>query len=1046
MKKTFLYILTCVIALMAAVNTFQASAQARLVTVSGTVTDENGEPLPGASVMVEETGAGQVTDIDGNYKIKAYSNQTLVYSFIGFKNQSYMARSNRTLNVALHPDTKLLDEVVVVGYGTMKRSDLTGSVSSVSSKNLENFKTATVANALGGMVAGVNVTSIDGAPGSGFDIKIRGVGTVTGDSSPLYIVDGFEVSDIDYLATQDIKSIEVLKDASACAIYGARAANGVVLVTTKSGHVGKPEISYNGSASYRILSKRLDVLTPYEFVDFQMEVNPTKFEGMYYRAGSDANGVPYRFQTMEDYIGVEGINWQDEAFRPTWSQNHDFSIRGGDKKTQYLASFSHFDEEGLFPTSGFRKNTARLKFNHQIFKWMSFSATVDYTNTETTGIGTGGAMLSNILLYRPTGGVLTSDYELRYNSVDPLQDILGTSSDYSYNPLVNADHTIKDVSQDRWNAYGSLNIQINRYFSFRTSGNYSLQTGRNNLFYQEGTSNADRGGGPYGESKTTRNMRYSVTNQLNYLQVFNNKHRLNVTLGQEYAYEMYQDLYGQSKDFPLDDLGTDNLGLGAMPSAVTSSKTDKKRLSFFGRAFYSYDDRYMLTATVRGDASSVFASKFKWGCFPSFAFAWNMSNEKWLKDVSWLSNLKLRAGWGMVGNDRITNYLSLSLYNSLKYGQGSKQMTVLTPAHLANPNLKWESSMTTNIGIDAGFFNNRLNVTVDAFLKDSHDLLLSQDLALSSGFETQWQNVGQIRNKGIELTLSSINISKTNFSWTTDFNISFIRNNLVSLQSGKDYMLSDVWINTAFEGYKYISEVGKPLGSMYGYVFDGVYQTSDFVMHHDGSMHLKPGVADITAHAGLKNGVTPGFVKYKDIDGDGIITPNDRTAIGNGQPDFYGGMTNSFYLYGVDLSFMLQFTYGNDIFNAQRMVGNQTDLQRINMMGEVRDRWRPGNASNTVPSATGIVRGDVLSKFIEDGSFLRLKNITIGYTLPHKWVRSIYVTKLRVYATADNLFVLTKYSGYDPEVSVDRSNLKPGLDWGAYPKSKVFTVGVELNF
>ena len=1036
--------ITCVIALAAAMNAYHASAQAKLVTISGVVTDEKGEPLPGASVVVDETKNGQITDIDGKYKIKAYSNQTLVFSFIGFKNQSFMARSNRTLNVALQPDTKLLDEVVVVGYGTMKRSDLTGSVSSVSAKALENFKTATVANALGGMVAGVNVTSVDGAPGSGFDIKIRGVGTVTGDSSPLYIVDGFEVSDIDYLATQDIKSIEVLKDASACAIYGARAANGVVLVTTKSGHVGKPEISYNGSASYRILSKRLDVMTPYEFVDLQMELNPTRYTGMYYRTGIDANGNPYRFETLEDYIGVEGINWQEEAFRPTWSQSHDVSIRGGDKQTQYLASFSHFDEDGLFPTSGYTKNTARLKLDRQIFKWMRFSATVDYTNTLTTGVGTGGGMLSGIMLYRPTGGLGVSDYELRYNSVDPFVDILGSSSDYSYNPLVNADKTQKDVSQDRWNAYGSLNMQIGKYVSFRTSGNFSIQTTRNNLFYMDGSSSADRGGGPYGESRTRRYMRYGITNQLNYTQTFARKHRLQVTLGHETTYELNDELYGQAKDFPLDDLGTDNLGLGAVPASVTSSKSDKRRLSFFGRAFYSYDNRYMLTATVRGDASSVFASDYKWGCFPSFAFAWNMSQEKWLKDVTWLSNLKLRAGWGMVGNDRLTNYLSLSLYSSQKYGQGAHQITVLNPSHLANKSLKWESSMTTNLGVDAGFFKDRLNVTVDAFIKDSHDLLLKQDLAFSTGFESQWQNVGQIRNKGIELSINSININKTNFSWTTDFNISFIRNTLVSLQSGKNYMLSDTWINSAFEGYKYISEVGQPIGSMYGYVFDGVYQTSDFVMHHDGSMHLKPGVADISGH--YDSPLAPGVVKYKDVDGDGVITPNDRTAIGNGQPDFFGGMTNSFYLYGVDFSFMFQFSYGNDVFNAQRMVGNQSDLERTNMMGEIRNRWRPGNASNTVPSAKGIIRGDVTSKFIEDASFLRLKNVTIGYTLPHKWMRSIYVTKLRIYATAENLFLLTRYSGYDPEVSMEKSNLMPGFDWGAYPKSKVFTLGLQVNF
>jgi len=1043
MKKILIYMIGMAVSL-AVLFPDSAYAQAKLVTVSGVVTDEKGEPLAGASVVVENTSQGIITDVDGKYTIKTLSDKILVYSFIGYKSQSLLARSNRTLNISLEPDTKLLDEVVVVGYGTMKRSDLTGSVSSVSAKALENFRTSSVASALGGMIAGVNVTSIDGAPGSGFDIKIRGVGTVTGDSAPLYIVDGFEVSDIDYLARHDIKSIEVLKDASACAIYGSRAANGVVLVTTKSGHVGRPDISYNGSASYRAISKHLDVLNPYEFVEYQMELNPEKYKGMYYKEGVDQNGAPYRYQTLEDYRNVEGVNWQDEAFRPTWSQNHDISVRGGNKTSQYLASFSHYDEDGIFTNSSYAKNSARLKLNQQIFKWMTFAATIDYTNTDTRGVGTSAGILSNILMYRPVGGLFTTDYDLRYNPVDPIMDELQTQSNSFYNPIINAEKTTKNIRTDKWNAYASLNMQFGKHFSFRTSGNYSLQTNRVDNFYHDGTSTADRGSGPYGNSQYRRYMRWGITNQLNYLQVFNRKHRVNVVLGQETSYVLDENLYGEAKDFPLDELGPDNLGLGAVPSMVTTYKADNRRLSFFARAFYSYDNRYMLTATMRADASSVFSTRHKWGYFPSFAFAWNMSNEAWLKDVNWISNMKLRAGWGMVGNDRITNYLSLSLYDSYKYGVGSQQVVVLTPSALANKDLKWEASMTTNLGLDLGFFNDRLNLTLDGFIKDSRDLLLSQDMAYSSGFAKQMQNIGQIRNSGVEISISSINFNKTNFSWRTDFNISFIRNTLMSLQSGKDYMLTNSGISTSFTQNDYIAKVGQPLGSMYGYVFDGVYQTSDFEMHADGKLYLRPGVTDISDHSGVA--LVPGFIKYKDITGDGKITPDDRTIIGNGQPDWYGGITNSFYLYGVDLSFMFQYSYGNEIFNAQRLVANQTDLQMTNMLGEVRNRWREGNASNTVPSATGIIRYDITSRFIEDGSFLRLKNVTIGYTLPYRWMRKLYVKKLRLYASADNVFVLTKYSGFDPEVSVLRHCMMPGFDLGAYPKSRVFTFGVELNF
>ena len=1032
--------------IVVAVSTLMLSTMAfaqNPITVSGVVTDENGEPLPGASVVIENTNTGELTDVGGKYTIKVQPGKVLVYSFIGYKSSTELVRNNKTINVTLNPDTKLLDEVVVVGYGTMKRSDLTGSVSSVNSKALENYKTSSVFNALGGMVAGVNIVSSDGTPGAGFDVKIRGVGSVNGDSSPLYIVDGFEVSNINYLANHDIQSIEVLKDASACAIYGARAANGVILVTTKSGVVGKPEITYNGSASYHVMSKHLDVLTPYEFVDLQMELNPSRYEGRYYRAGTDGEGQPYIYQTLEDYKGVKGVDWQEESFRPTWSQNHDISLRGGSKTTKYLASFSHFDEEGIFTTNTYSKNTARIKLDQQVFKWLSFSATVDYTNTKKTGIGTGGSTLSNLLMARPTGGLFTSDYELRHNAQDPIFEELNVNNTY-YNPIINAENTHAETFSDRWNAYGSLNARFGKYVTFRTSGSYSLQTTRTDKFYKDGTSTADRGSGPYGNSQFQHYMRWSVVNQLTYAQTFNKLHKVNAILGHETSYILNQNLYGESKDFPLDDLMTDNLGLGAVPSSVTTGKSDSRRLSFFARAFYSYADKYMFTATVRADASSVFSENNKWGCFPSFSAAWNLANEDWMKDVSWISNMKLRAGWGMVGNDRITNYLSLDLYSSAKYGLGASQLTTLYPAHLANKNLKWESSATTNIGLDLGFFEDRLNITADAFIKDSNDLLLSQDLTYVTGFSSQWQNIGQIRNKGIELTISSININNRNFSWKTDFNISFIRNTLVSLQSGKEYMLSHTGIGSNFSQYDYIAEVGKPLGSMYGYVFDGVYQTSDFEAHADGTLHLKPGITDITEHFGKD--VEPGVVKYKDMDGDGKITDKDRTVIGNGQPDFYGGLTNNFYLYGIDFSFMLQFTYGNDVYNAQRMYANQTDLEMVNMMGEVRNRWRADYASNTVPSAKGIVRNDVNSRFIEDGSFLRLKNLTLGYTFPHKITRNLYVSKLRIYATAENLLCLTKYSGSDPEVNMRSGNLMPSFDYGAYPRSKVFRFGVELNF
>ena len=1041
--KIFSNMRSLMTALLCVLLSFSAIAQNRL-TVTGVVSDENGEPLAGAGVLIEGTTKGTVTDIDGKYSIEAAKGTVLVFNYIGYKNQNVIVREKASINVTLEPDRTVLDEVVVVGYGTMKKSDLTGSVSSVSSKAIEVFKTATVMEALGGQIAGVNITSADGTPGGGFDIKIRGIGTVNGDASPLYIVDGFEVESLSFLANQDILKIDVLKDASASAIYGARAANGVVLVTTKSGRNGRPEVTYNGSASYRILAKQLEVLDPYEFVKLQLELNPNRYGTRYFNVGEDSKGQPYKYQSMEDYLGVEGVKWQDEAFRPTWSQNHDISVRGGSKDSQYNISFSHFDEDGLFKANTFRKNTARIKFTQNIFKWLRFDASVNYTNRKTTGIGTGGSTLSNILQYRPVGGLYTSDYQLRYNAVDPMLEEVGLSNSNYFNPILNSE-TVDQVTRiDQWFANGSLTFQLAKGLTFKTSASYSNDFRRNDTFYSDESANASRSSGAYGGSTTQRTLKWSNSNVLTYAKTFDKKHVTNFTLGHETTYNMSESLYGESKEFPLDNLGVDNLGLGAVPSSVTSSKSDSRRLSFFARAFYSYDERYMITATVRADASTVFSASNKWGCFPSFAAAWNIANEPFLKDAQWIDNLKLRAGWGTVGNDRISNYLSLDLYTSLKYGVGGKQVTVLQPSQLSNKNLKWEGSTTTNVGLDLGFFKSRLNVTLDAFLKDSKDLLLAQNLAYVTGFGSQWQNVGKVRNKGIELTINSVNFNRKNFFWSTDFNISFIKNTLMSLQDGTDYILSRSGFNSNFSSYDYIAMVGEAIGNMYGYVFDGIYQSDDFNVYADGTMHLKPGIVDISEHAG--EAVKPGFVKYKDLDGDGIITTEDRQIIGNGQPDWFGGITNSFQFYGVDFSFMFQYTVGNDVYNAQRMFSTQSRLEMQNNLAEVKDRWTATNASNLVPSAKGYVAYDVYSRFIEDGSFLRLKNITLGYTIPERLTRKIFVSKLRLYATASNLFLLTKYSGFDPEVNMKSSNLMPSFDFGAYPKNKAFTFGVELNF
>ncbi|WP_285819883.1 SusC/RagA family TonB-linked outer membrane protein [Bacteroides acidifaciens] len=1020
---------------------------AQEASVKGVVLDETDTPLIGATIQVKGTSTGAITDIDGNFTLKTKKGNTLAISYIGYKTQEIKYTGQSSINIKMVPDNQSLEEVVVVGYGAMKRSDLTGSVSSVSMKDIEGFQSSSIAGALGGQVAGVQITSTDGTPGAGFSINIRGVGTLTGDSSPLYIVDGFEVESIDHIANSDIESMEILKDASSSAIYGARAANGVVLISTKSGKVGRPIVSYNGSASYRNISKKLDVLSPYEFVKLQGEVNE-QYLGTYYKEGMDEEGNPYRYQSLNDYIGDKGVDWQDQTFNSTWSQDHNFSVTGGNNDTKYTASFSRYIENGIFKNSGFDKTTAKVRFNQKITKNITLDATINYAQTNRKGSGTSADagrfnMLAQILSARPTPGWKMTIEEFLDAAIDP--EMLETGESLAQvNPVKQAESVTNDKRSELWSGNASLTWQIIKGLTFKTAGTYNTTNNRTDVFYKNGSKEAYRNGeSPYGRTQMGRDVRWTNYNNLTWKQKIK-KHQYDVMLGHEVAYRSTEYLLGEAMDFPFDNLGNNNLGLGATPSKVESNYSDKMLLSFFARGNYNYDNRYLLTATIRADGSTVFSNKNKWGYFPSFSAAWRVSEEAFMKDVRWISNLKVRLGWGTVGNDRISNYLSMDLYSSNKYGVGNNTVTVLTPKQLKNSNLKWEGSTTTNFGIDLGLFDNRLNVIADFFVKNTKDLLLEQSLAHVTGFGSQMQNIGKIQNKGIELSLNSTNIQTKDFTWQTNFNISFIKNTLKGLASGVESMYARSGFDSNFTAYDYIATVGQSLGLIYGYEFDGIYQSSDFNRTPSGQLVLKEGVTNNARYNGT---LQPGVVKYKDQDGDGVITTNDRTVIGNAMPKWYGGITNTLNFKGIDFGFMFQFNYGNNIYNATRIYATQSRSGRRNMLAEVADRWSPTNASNKVPAYNGYITNDVYSRFVEDGSFLRLKNLTLGYTLPHKWVRKFHASKLRIYGTAQNLFCVTKYSGYDPEVNNASNNpMTPGLDWGAYPKSRVFTFGIDLQF
>lgn len=729
---------------------------AQNTTLKGVIVDETDTPLIGATVQVKGTSTGSITDFDGNYTIKANKGAVITFSYIGYKTQEIKFTGQPTVNIKMVPDNQTLDEVVVVGYGTMKRSDLTGSVASIAAKDVEGFKTSSVAGALGGQIAGVQITSTDGTPGAGFSINIRGVGTLTGDSSPLYIVDGFEVDDIDYLSNSDIESIEILKDASSSAIYGARAANGVVLISTKSGKIGKPIINYNGSASYRKISKKLDVLSPYEFVKLQGEVN-SKYSDSYFKTGNDDDGNPYRYQSLDDYIGVSGVNWQDETFNPTWSQDHSLSIMGGTEDTKYNASFSRYIENGIFKNSGFNKTTGKFRLDQKLSKSLSFNFTVNYALTNREGVGTSGDsgrfnMLAQILSARPTGGLKLTDEELLASAIDPEMLESGESL-AQVNPVKQTESVTNNKRAEMWSGNASATWQIIKGLTFKTAGTYNTTNNRTDIFYKDGSKEAYRNGQkPYGRTQMGRDVRWTNSNNLTWKQKVK-KHNYDIMLGHEVSFKSTEYLLGEAMDFPFDNLGNDYLGLGATPSRVESSYSEKTLLSFFARGNYNYDNRYLFTATVRADGSTVFSNKNKWGFFPSFSAAWRVSEEAFMKDVEWVSNFKVRLGWGIVGNDRISNYLSMDLYEANKYGIGNNTVTVLTPKQLKNANLKWEGASSVNLGVDLGFFDNRLNVTADFFIKDTKDLLLAQSLAHVTGFDSQMQNIGKIQNNLNSATL-----------------------------------------------------------------------------------------------------------------------------------------------------------------------------------------------------------------------------------------------------------------------------------------------------
>ena len=1077
MKKSSLFKqAVCLLSLLIA--TLSTYAQ---IKVTGVVTDSNGEPLAGVTVVVKGANTGTTTMFNGSFSLNVAktSGTVLVFSFIGYEQNSVaLTESNPLISITMQELSIKLDdvEVVAIGYGTARRKDLTGSISSIKGEILESIPTPSVAEALTGRMAGVNVTTTEGSPDAEVKIRVRGGGSITQDNSPLYVVDGFPVSSITDIASSEIATIDVLKDASSTAIYGARGANGVILITTKSGKDAKVAVNFNTYLGWQKLTKELDVLAPYEYLLFQYEATglnnrtPQSSFTQYYGAYADLEA---------NYKGRAGNNWQEKIFgNQGFTQNYNLSVSGGDKKTKYNVSLSRIDKKGVMIGTGSERTNGSAKLNGRISDKVTFDFQSRLSYTITTGTGTStessssSSRLRNIIKYPPIGRQI----------IDPDAD------EYYDDPSVTGVYNPADVSRDDYRKQyefalknaAALNWTVVKNLVFRTEAGWDYGANNSDRFYGPSTSQARNSKGlPLVTVAHTRNQGWRVANTLYYKTKITGKDKLDLLIGQEALSTLSRSTSSRVIDFPADMTARDalaNLGHGSAASTTSMINSPNRLSSFFGRANYNYLDRYLVTATFRADGSSRFAKGNRWGYFPSAAFAWRISEESFMKGkASWIDNLKLYLRYGTAGNNRIPADLWKLQYEA---GQANRvysmdeipQITLVPNEFLTNPHLKWETTRSANVGIDWEIFYGRLSLTAEAYHDVTQDLLIRSSIPSNTGYRYQYQNIGSTSKQGLEFTLNGHILQKRNLTLSAAFNISFNRNKILDLGGMESWEESSGWYGTGGPGNDYLVMKGKPVGLMYGYVTDGVYSFDNFIYNTaTSSWVLKEGVPD---NSGLLNSrfFGPGSVKFKKTANDGEITIGDadRVVIGNANPKHTGGLTLYGACYGFDFSVFANWVYGNNIYNANKLEFSQTDdfrmytnklsfmnsSNRFMLIDMETGEWltrNPERLEEVNRSATmwhgNFGRIPLHSWAIEDGSFLRLNQVTIGYTLPSTITRKAFIRTLRIYATGYNLAIWSSYTGYDPEVDTRRGTpLTPGVDYAAYPRSRTFVFGANITF
>jgi len=1057
--------------------------------ISGKVLDESsGETLIGVTIKVKGTALGVSTNINGEFKLTLPSadKATIVASYLGYLSKEITVESQTKLTIKLKQSASSLDEVVVIGYGTATRKDLAGSVGSIKGKEIEKTPVTNIAEALTGRIAGVQVTTLDGAPGADVVIRVRGGGSITQDNSPLYIVDGFIVENINNIAPTDIESIDVLKDASSTAIYGARGANGVVIVTTKSPKAGKTTLTYNAYAQGKTLPRKLDVLSPYEFALAQYEYAKLRGE-----TSSELSNFTKYFGVYDDldlYKYQKATDWQKELFgRPVMSQQHNLSLTGGTEKTKLSFNSTYNKDEGLMPASGVERLYFNFKLDHDLSTKLKLNLAARYSNNIVDGAGTSGGSSVRIadgIQTRPVNGLADQIV------VDPNDVAIG-DDDYDeflrnlINPLqLTAQDYRKRINRD-FSINGALNYTPVKPLSLRSELAVTLRNSESKRYWGPLTGESANTGNnlPLGEKTLGDGTTYRWVNTANYRVKGIKNSKLILLLGQELNANTGTNTFNRAKYFDA-SLSPEklfaNMALGTSERLQTTEIRGEDMLSFFGRVNYTFKDRYILYATLRADGSSKFAPENRWGYFPSASVAWRISDEAFIKKLNLVSDLKLRASYGEAGNNRIPNDSWRFLFEPIAnrpYGSGNINQTYynVVNSSLPNPGLKWETTVSQNLGLDFGLFKNRFTATIDIYKNITKDLIVNNDIPPQTGFTSQQINIGQTSNKGVELSMNGVILDKKNFRLTGSFNIGRNIPKIDKLDGNDMRAVNSNWAGTDLktaDDYRLIT--GQTIGLMYGYVSDGYYTTDDFESYDAGSRSykLKPGVVSSQTLLGGIIGIRPGTMKLKDLDGDGLVTADkDRRIIGSAIAKHSGGFGLNASYKALDLSTFFNWVYGNDIYNTGRIQYNMlyrttygnmantvnyanrfkyidangalvTDLEQLAALNENATIWSPFSMGNASP----VFSDDA----VEDGSFFRMTYVTLGYTLPKSLTSKVGVSSLRLYGTVYNAFLLTNYRGYDPEVTTTRSGsyaaLTPGVDYSAYPKSRTFTVGLNVNF